>query len=78
MQRLPGVHRLARFEATQVDVQLAVREPVGDLVCPVNGQGRLSDPGRSVDRGDDHGAGVANGPREPGDLVVPANELPHG
>src|SRR5262249_11949023 len=30
-------------EAAQVDVQLAVREPVGDSVRPVHGQGGLAD-----------------------------------
>ena len=42
--RLGRVHdRAVRVEAAQVHVQLAVREPVGDPVRPVHGQGRLAD-----------------------------------
>ena len=36
-----------RVEAAQVDVELAVGEPVGDPVRPVHGQGGLADAGRA-------------------------------
>lgn len=42
-------------EAVQVDVELAVREAVADLVCPVDGQCGLADAGGAADGGDDHG-----------------------
>lgn len=63
-QRLqePG-HRLGRGQRgrlgvvpAQVDVELAVGEPVGDLVRPVHGEGGLAHPGRTADGRDRHGA----------------------
>jgi hypothetical protein len=51
----PGHRPAGRVEAAQVDVELAVGEPVGDPVRPVHRQGGLADAGRTGDRGDDHG-----------------------
>jgi hypothetical protein len=50
---LPG--RVAGVEAAQVDVELAVREVVADLVCPVQGQRALADAGHAGQRDDRRG-----------------------
>ena len=59
MDRLVRRHgRAGRVEAAQVDVQLAVREAVGDLVRPVHGQGGLADACHPADGADHHGGRV--------------------
>jgi hypothetical protein len=55
--RLGGYHRRpGRVEPAQVDVQLAIGEPVGDPVRPVDRQGGLADASGPGDHGDHHRA----------------------
>ena len=53
-QRFACRHRLARTVAAQVHVQLAVREPPGHLMRPLERQRRLPHPSRPADRRDHH------------------------
>jgi hypothetical protein len=53
--RLRRVHHLlGRVEPAQVDVELAVREMVGDLVRPMDREGRLAHAGGSADHHHGH------------------------
>ena len=81
-QRLARLHRRpGRVEAAQVDVELAVREPVPHLVCPVHGERGLTHPGGTGDRRDhDRGRLPAGGVQQRVklcQLVGPAGEPPH-
>jgi hypothetical protein len=53
VQRLDRAHRRPLRVATQVEVQLAVREPVAHLVRPVHGQAGLPDAGHAGQHRDD-------------------------
>ena len=80
-QRVACRHRLTRTVAAQVHIKLAVREPPGHLVRPLERQRRLPHPSRPADRRDHHR------PRRPvrdlvreraerGQFVFPADEVP--
>ncbi len=79
---LQDVGRLSRCRgcvAAQVDVQLPVGKPVGDLVRPVHGQGGLADPAGPGDRHDRDrtrsGRGVGRQRVEPAEISPAAGEV---
>jgi hypothetical protein len=80
-QRFACRHRLARTIAAQVHVQLAVREPPGHLMRPLERQRRLPYPSRPADRRDHHwprraARDLVRERAERGQLVFPADEVP--
>ncbi len=77
-QPLGRLQRRRRGVAAQVEMELAVGEPAGDPVGPVDRQGGLAHPGRPGDHHDRHGGGVrvvvGQQRVEPAQLVVAADE----
>jgi hypothetical protein len=45
----PADRQSPRIKAAQVDEQLTIGQALGDLMCPVDRQGRLAYPGRAAD-----------------------------